>query len=71
MGYEPFYLRRIFNPPKQIAWENNMPIGQLSFQVIGSTIINDQIAQEQTVVSGLLSDIVLGNWLMTLQVSEN
>lgn len=56
MGYQPFYLRRLYNPPKQIAWENNMPIGQLAFQVVDET---------GTVITGN------GDWLMTLQVSEN
>jgi len=56
MGYQPFYLRRLYNPPKQIAWENNMPIGQLGFQVVDHT---------GAVITGN------GDWLMTLQVSEN
>jgi len=57
MGYQPFYLRRIFNPAKQIAWESNMPLGQVGFQVFGN---------DGRIVSG-----DLGNWLMTLQISEN
>jgi hypothetical protein len=57
MGYEPFYLRRIFSPPKQIAWESNMPVGQVGFQVYG----ND----------GLIVPGTFGSWLMTLQISEN
>jgi hypothetical protein len=57
MGYEPFQIRRLYNPPKQIAWENNMPIGQLSFQVVGS---------DGVIVSSQGSE-----WLMTLQISEN
>jgi len=63
MGYEPFVLRRLFNPPKQIAWENNMPIGQLSFQVLGTGYAGS---------SGILSNLsISSNWLMTLQISEN
>ena len=58
MGYEPFCLRRLYNPPKQIAWENNMPIGQVGFQVYG----ND---------GTLVQDTASSNWLMTLQISEN
>lgn len=58
MGYEPFVLRRLFNPPKQIAWENNMPIGQVGFQVYGSD-------------GNLVADIANSNWMMTLQISEN
>lgn len=59
MGYEAFVLRRLFNPPKQIAWENNMPIGQVSFQVFGNDgklVVNDGENSQ---------------WLMTLQISEN
>ncbi len=62
MGYEPFVLRRLYNPPKQIAWENNMPIGQLSFQVIGTGLAGGQIIPTFSPLS---------NWLMTLQISEN
>ena len=58
MGYEPFVLRRLFNPPKQIAWENNMPIGQVGFQVYGSD-------------GNLVTDTANSNWMMTLQISEN
>lgn len=58
MGYTPFVVRRTFSPPKQIRWENNMPIGQILFQVYnpqGSVIAtNDE-----------------NNFLMTLQVSED
>lgn len=58
MGYSPFYLRRLFNPPKQIQWETNIPIGNLSFQ-----LYNER---------GLLVDVnTATNYLMTLQVSEN
>jgi len=58
MGYEPFFLRRLYNPPKQIAWESNMPIGQVGFQVFG----ND---------GNLVSNTANSEWLMTLQISEN
>jgi hypothetical protein len=59
MGYQPFVLRRIYSPPKQIAWESNMPIGQVGFQVFGD---------DGNIVSNFLN---LSNWLMTLQISEN
>lgn len=58
MGYEPFVLRRIFSPPKQIRWDNIQPVGNLTFQVYDD-------AQQQ-----ILTDD-LNNFLMTLQVSEN
>jgi hypothetical protein len=58
MGYTPFVARRTFNPPKQIRWSPNQPIGNLAFQVLGEN--GDILANE-----GLLS-----SWQMTLQVSE-
>jgi hypothetical protein len=58
MGYQPFYLRRLYNPPKQIAWESNMPIGQVGFQVFGNE-------------GDLVANTANSNWLMTLQISEN
>ena len=59
MGYEAFVVRRLYNPPKQIAWENNMPIGQVGFQVYGDDgkLVVDNGENSQ--------------WLMTLQISEN
>jgi len=57
MGYKPFYLRRTYSPPKQSQWKNNLPIGNLTFQVYG----ND----------GQLANITTDtNFLLTLQVSE-
>ena len=57
MGYTAFQTRRLFNPPKQIRWEPNLPIGNLSFQVYtpggGTPFTNTNF-----------------DWLMTLQVSE-
>ena len=65
MGYTPFVLRRIYNPPKQIRWDPRQPVGQLDFQVY-----TDQ--------GNLLSQVFQPNvvnvyfqWLMTLQASEN
>jgi len=67
MGYLPFTLRRTFNPPKQIRWEPNLPIGNLGFQVYGD---DGQLATLM-VKSYPTSIIQQGcNWLMTLQVSE-
>lgn len=57
MGYTPFFVRRTFNPPKQIKWSANQPIGQLQFQLFNS--------------NGTLLDVnSTSNWLMTIQVSE-
>ena len=58
MGYTSFALRRLFNPPKQIKWDSNQPIGNLAFQVYdnyGNLVVAQDIATD---------------WLMTLQVSE-
>jgi hypothetical protein len=35
-GYQAFVARRELATPKQIRWEPNLPIGQLSFQVFTS-----------------------------------
>lgn len=60
MGYKRFCRRRLFNPPKQIKWDSNLPVGNLRFQLYGD---NSQI----------LNYISYGktNWLMTLQLTEN
>ena len=58
MGYTSFCLRRLFNPPKQIKWSSNQPVGNLAFQVYdnyGNLIVAQAIETD---------------WLMTLQVSE-
>lgn len=59
MGYEPFVRRRIFNPPKQIKWDNSIPVGNLVFQVYDDdgSLLPQSEAKTQ--------------WLMTLQLSEN
>jgi hypothetical protein len=59
MGYKRFFRRRIFSPPKQIRWEPNLPIGNLSFQVYtDQKEIIENSATESTA------------WYMTLQISE-
>ena len=57
MGYKPFTLRRLFNPPKQIRWDNIQPVGNISFQVF----------TDQNVLAPFSNNT---EWLMTLQVSE-
>lgn len=61
MGYTRFCRRRLFNPPKYIRWDNNLPIGNISFQVY---------AEDSTLLP-LPSEPNRNNWLMTLQLSEN
>jgi hypothetical protein len=58
MGYTPFCARRTFNPPKQIKWSPNQPIGNLAFQVLAAT---GEIYPNESLLSA---------WQMTLQVSE-
>jgi hypothetical protein len=61
-GYLPFIARRALPFPKQINWQNNMPVGQLSFQVYDSH--NNILPPLITQLGGL-------EWQMTLLVSEN
>jgi hypothetical protein len=63
MGYTRFCLRRIFNPPKQIKWESNLPIGNLRFQVYGD---DGNLLPLPEAVFGEPKN----EWLMTLQISE-
>ena len=59
MGYKPFCLRRIFNPPKQIKWDQNLPVaGVMDFALYDN---NGKVAATTDTT----------NFLMTLQVSEN
>ena len=63
-GYTPFVLRRTFSPPKQIRWEPNIPIGNLTFQVYNP---QGTLAVMDAVFPGRRPS----EWLMTLQVSES
>jgi hypothetical protein len=65
MGYTPFVLRRLFNNPKQIRWNKDQQIGQLSFQLydnFGALFVPD--------TSTFLTEFNT-NYLITLQVSES
>lgn len=68
MGYTAFDLRRTFSPPKQIKWEQNLPIGNLTFEVYGDDGL------PATKMTGVYdeddNDYASSSWLMTLQVSE-
>ena len=57
MGYSAFCLRRTFSPPKQIKWESNMPVGNLTFQLYNSA-------------GELIETEADTSWQMTLQISE-
>lgn len=72
MGYTPFKARRIYNPPKQIRWSSDMPIGNMRWQLYDS----DSKLMDYYTVSGARFDdpyppANTTNWLMTLQASEN
>jgi hypothetical protein len=59
MGYSAFCLRRQFTPPKQIKWEQNLPVGgSLLVEVFGS---------DGTLATYMTSPT---SWQMTIQVSE-
>lgn len=58
MSYTPFAARRLFNPPKQIRWDNIQPVGNLSFQVYPNY---------GTAIANLSPET---QWLMTIQASE-
>jgi hypothetical protein len=60
--YAPFYERRPIAFPKQIKWANNMPIGQLLFEVFATNS-----AQAH---NSVLLDTDGYDWGMTLLVSE-
>ena len=62
MGYTRFVRRRIFNPPKYIKWDNNLPVGNLSFQVYGD---------DGNLLDGTEVNKERNNWLMTLQLQES
>jgi hypothetical protein len=64
MGYEKFVIRRLFNPPKQIKWDTNLPLGNLIFNVY-----DDQGTQLKDLSPGGQGQT--SEWLMTLQLSEN
>ena len=63
MGYEPFKVRRLFNPPKQIRWDPKQPVGNLAFRVYGDN-------QPNPIQTATPAGIKGSQWLMTLQVSE-
>ena len=67
LGYDATSIRRGFSFPKQIRWENNLPIGNIQFQVYGNLA--------RWTSSGLGNILIpkVGyntNWALTLQVSE-
>jgi hypothetical protein len=70
-GYNVFSIRRAFNPPKQILWQSNQPIGQLGFEIYG------QLWQQTGALANnyLYNVVNINNYYstafaLTLQVSE-
>ena len=61
-GYKPFVQRRLFNPPKQIRWDNIQPLGNLEFALYNPAGQNLNLPALPTESAT--------NWLMTLQISE-
>lgn len=68
-GYNPFIMRRLFNPPKQIKWDRNLPIGNLSFQVYGEAIPKDNARNRPYKI--ITVPEFTTQYYMTLQLSEN
>lgn len=60
-GYQPFVIRRYLSYPKQIAWNNIQPLGQVAFQVYTSDgdLLNP---------AGLLGEM---EYQMNMLVTEN
>ena len=66
MGMKPFYVRREFNPPKQIRWSGQQPVGQVTFEVYAAYLDPNNPGQ---ILNTLLTSLDY-QWLMTIQVSE-
>lgn len=68
-GYKRFIQRRPIAYPKQIRWENNMPIGQLAFQVLDDAgkVLPDSLINN---FSSITSKSEM-EWQMTMLVSED
>lgn len=70
MGYKPFVIRETYNPPKQIKWSANQPIGQIAFQVYGQPVPQDELPGRYKQYGLLNIPSYLTNYQLTLQVSE-
>jgi len=70
MGYQPFNCRRIFSPPKQIRWEPNLPIGNLSFEVWGAIQGAANVAQNYYQQLNSSAEQTDFDFNLTIQVSE-
>lgn len=79
-GSSPFLFYREFATPKQIRWDPMLPIGQLQFQILDDAgVPYGSYGTERTIspagvitfLPALDNDSSLGDWAMTLQLSEN
>jgi len=72
LGSAPILLHRIFPFPKQIKWNADQPIGNLRFQVYDSQgyVVSTGDGLTGTQSSVLFYDADMGDWTMTLLVSE-
>ena len=80
-GTMPFNERRIFSPPKQIKWDNNLPLGNFQIdllcQLSNALAINpfplrDVLVEYQPLLAGMgLTLAGTLDYKITLQLSEN
>lgn len=78
-SYTPFTSRKTYNPPKQIKYDNNLPIGNLRWEVWGR--FNPAFFSVAPLLNGYapLSQVLpppdqvpdSSSWQMSLQLSEN
>lgn len=70
LGSAPFVVYRQFQTPKQIKWDSNLPIGQLAFEVYDDRgkLLSGGVPDTPGVISPY--DGALGEWSLTLLVSE-
>ena len=71
LGSTPFIIYRQFQTPKQIQWDKNLPIGQLSFQLYDDAgqPLTTNVPGGQLIGTAPL-DTAMGDWSITLLVSE-
>ena len=73
-GYTPFSSRKVYNPPKQIRYDTNLPVGNLDFEIWARFSPAFYAVGPLTSGYGNLADIYgtpdSSSWLMSLQLSE-
>lgn len=74
-GYTPFVSRKVYNPPKQINFKPNLPVGNLNFQVYGRFSPYWYATGPLVQGYGLLQQVAptpdASSWMMSLQLTEN